>query len=179
MRVWAQQLVRTPLSHFPYPVGILWEPLMSGPVRTSNRHGSTMQSILSCHWMYASVPSWWDRGIPLDAWTHIMHEIPTTSTISLSFDRTPLALSTYHIIFHIVSDIVHHSYHIVSHSSVLKSYINLTGLYFMSFLVISCHSYHAVYTQFKRPNITFYVFNITFHHIHIIPWHIASQCIIS
>ena len=45
VRVWAHQLVRTPLGHFPYPVGILWEPLMPEPVRTSNRHGSAMQSI--------------------------------------------------------------------------------------------------------------------------------------
>ena len=134
---------------------------------------------MSCHWMYASVPSWWDRGIPPNAWTHIMHEVPTTFIISLCFNTTPLALSTYHIIFHIVSDIVYHSSHIVSHSFVLKSYIILMGLYFMSFIVISCHSYHAIYIQFKRPNITFYAFNITFHHIHIIPLHIASQCFIS
>ena len=41
-------------------------------------------------------PSWWDMGIPQDAWTHIMHEVPTTSTISLSFNTTPLALCTCH-----------------------------------------------------------------------------------
>ena len=45
VRVWAHQLVCTPLGHFLYPVGILWESLMSGPVKTSNRHGSAMQSI--------------------------------------------------------------------------------------------------------------------------------------
>ena len=45
VRVWAHQLVRTPLGHFPYLVGILWKPLMLEPVRTSNRHGSAMQSI--------------------------------------------------------------------------------------------------------------------------------------
>jgi len=45
VRVWAHQLVRTPLGHFPYLVGILWEPLRSEPVRTSNRHDSAMQSI--------------------------------------------------------------------------------------------------------------------------------------
>ena len=135
--------------------------------------------MLSCHWMYASVPSWWDRGIPPKCM--ITHNAwgPKIFPFSLSFNTIPLALCTYHIIFHIILDIVHHSYHIVSHSSVLKSYIILTGLYFMPFIVISCHSYHVVYTQFKRPNITFYAFNITFHHIHIIPWHIASQCIIS
>ena len=45
VRVWAHQLVRTPLGHFPYPVGILWELLMLELVRTSNRRGSATQCI--------------------------------------------------------------------------------------------------------------------------------------
>ena len=112
------------------------------------------------------------------AWAHIMHEA-NIFLFSLSFNTTPLTFCTYHIVFHIISHIVYHSYHIVSPFLVLISYIILTGLYFMSFIVISCHSYHVVDTQFRRHNITFHTFNIIFHHIHIIPWHIASQYIIS
>ena len=44
----------------------------------------------------------------------------------------------------------------------------------MSFIVISCHSYHVVYTQFRRHNITSNAFNIAFHHMH---YHIRTYCI--
>ena len=82
----------------------------------------------------------------------------------------PLVFCTYHIVLQIISRIVHHSYHTVSHSSVLISYIILTGLYFLSFIVISCHSYHAIYTQFRRHNISSYTYHtitycITIYHI--------------
>ena len=110
--------------------------------------------------MYASVPSWWNRGIPQCISTHNAWG-PNIFPFSLSFNTTPLAFCTYCIIFHIISHIVHHSYHIVSRSSVLISYIILTGLYFMTFIVISCHSYHTI-----TYCITIYhIINMSIYHI--------------
>jgi len=55
--------------------------------------------------MYASVPSWWDRVIPPDAWTHIMHEVPLLH-LSLMI-ITPLSRSLLHVILIFNSHFIH------------------------------------------------------------------------
>ena len=68
----------------------------------------------------------------------------------------------------------------ISNFSVLISYVIITRLYFMSFIPISCHSYHVIYTKFRRYNIMFHDFNIAFHHTyHTITYRIAIYHIIN
>ena len=56
--------------------------------------------------MYASVPSWWDWGIPPNAWTHTMHEVPLLLHLSL-MTITPLSRFMLHVILIFSSYFIH------------------------------------------------------------------------
>ena len=71
-------------------------------------------------WMYASVPSWWDRGIPPNALSHNMHEVPLVLPSSFN-EHNPVSRF--------------HAYMSFSFSFRYISYIFIAGLCIMQFTV--------------------------------------------
>ena len=78
----------------PYLLGehTLGRSLGRTPVRTSNRHGSAMQNImivvLSLDVRVRTLMM--EEGNPLNAWAHIMHEVPNISTFIIN-EYNPLS----------------------------------------------------------------------------------------
>ena len=139
----------------------LWSSLGRTPVRTSNRHDNIRLNIMivllpdrrsiminimivflhgHCNIMITIMIVF----LPHNVHVHTilkgkgylpMHEhtiMVPTFFISLSFNTTPLAFWTYHIVFHIISHFVYLIFH---------AYF---GLYFMLVRRFACQSYHII-----------------------------------
>ena len=89
-------------------------------LKPSRQHYAGHNDCCPAIWMYASVPSRWDRGIPPNAWSHNMHEVPLVLQSSFN-EYNPVSRF--------------HAYMSFSFSFRYISYIFLAGLCSMQFTV--------------------------------------------